>query len=900
LSKVSIHVISETHWDRTWYFPFQGFRWYLVEFMDRLIRLMERDPCYEHFLLDGQTVVLEDCLQIRPEMRGRIEALVSAGRLMVGPLYVLPDEFLEGEEAWIRNYLIGTSDAKSFGRCMKVAYLPDPFGHIAQMPQIARGFGMDCAIFWRGFGEEGDRLGNEFHWAAPDGSKVLVLWQRTSYANLRDLGLPANFADIFDNLKVDQDLAVREIRQETEKLLPHSRTNVIALWNGVDHQYPQPELAKLLDYARRQLPDWTIHHSTPEMLAAEIRRRARRLPAFSGEINRGKFDIILSGVYSARMYLKQRNHYCETQLVRYAEPLSALAKLLGRGTDHAGFLRHAWRTLLKNHPHDDICGCSIDQVHRDMMDRFNEVEQLIDVVTREAATDLANAVDTTDDRGLPFVAFNPTLRRRREVTVARFWVGAGNYRTMKPLRLVDSRGKAVPFVVRSKAKKQKIAPVKFLNGVELEIAFAADVPPVGTQLLFLAPGENDTTGDLTITPRGARNEHFAFRIADDGSVRLKHLDTGKTYTGLNSFEDTEDAGGEYDYSPLRRSETFTTKGKKAGVRLLRKSALEATFRITHRMRVPESLNETRTARSRRRTTLKIVTDVTLFADAHVLRFETTVDNAAKDHRLRACFPAGIRCDVHRVREHFDVLARPNDKPSGKGWVQPPVPTSHQKDFVDLSDGKGGLCLVNEGLPEYEVTGRTRRGLALTLLRGVGWLSRDDLLTRDGCAGPPIETPDAQCLGTHTFRYALAPHGRADEATLAALAAQVLAPVMVAEAKNDRSSVEHGADHEMFDAIPIREMPKEGPISPRQAFLEDSSGKLVLTALKESERGGTFIARFVNVTSKPVRTRIRLGFPAKGAWRTNLAEKREKRLAVRNGAIALTVRPKEIVTVEMRG
>ena len=899
MSKVSIHVISETHWDRTWYLPFQRFRWHLVEFMDRLIRLMEKDPLYKHFLLDGQTVVLEDYLQIRPEMRGRIETLVAAGRLMVGPLYVLPDEFLEGEEAWVRNYLIGTSDAKSFGRSMKVAYLPDPFGHIAQMPQIVRGFDMDCAIFWRGFGDEGDRLGNEFHWVAPDGSKVLALWQRTSYANLRSLGLPGLTADIFDNLKVDQDLAVREIRKETEKLLPHSRTNVIALWNGVDHQYAQPELAKLLDYARKELPEWTIRHSTPEMLIAEIRRRARRLPAFSGEINRGKFDIILPGVYSTRMYLKQRNHYCETQLVRYAEPLSALAKFLGRGTDHAGFLRHAWRTLLKNHPHDDICGCSIDHVHRDMMDRFNEVEQLVDVVTREAATDLANAVDTTADRGLPFVAFNPTLSRRQEVAVAKFWVGAGNYRNIKPLRLVDSLGKAVPFVVRSKVNKQKIGLVKFLDGVELEIAFAADVPPVGTQLLFLATGGDDTTGDLTITSRGARNKHLALHIADDGTIRLKHVRTGRTYTGLHFFEDTEDAGGEYDYSPLRKSETFTTKGKKANVRLVRANALEATFRITHRMRVPESLNETRTARSRRRTTLRNVSDVTLFANARVLRFETTVENTAKDHRLRAWFPAGIRCDVHRVREHFDVLARPNDKPRGRGWVQPPVPTSHQKDFVDLSDGRSGLCLVNEGLPEYEVTGRTQRGLALTLLRGVGWLSRNDLLTRDGYAGPPIETPEAQCLGTHTFRYALAPHGRADEATLAALASEVLAPIIVVEAKNDRSSVEHGADHETFDDIPIRELPKEGPIGPRQAFLEDASGKLVLTALKESERRGTLIARFVNVTSKSVRAQIQFGFRAKAAWRTNLAEKREKRLTVRRETVAVSVRAKEIVTIEVR-
>ena len=898
--KPVLHVISQTHWDRTWYLPFQGFRWYLVQFMDRLIALMEKDSEYQHFLLDGQTVVLEDYLAIRPEMREHIEALVRAGRLRVGPLYVLPDEFLEGEEAWVRNFLIGTRDARSFGRCEKVAYLPDPFGHIAQMPQLVRGFGMDCVVFWRGVGEEGEKLGIEFNWVAPDGSKVLALWQRDAYCNASNLGHPCTHIDIFDNLTVDRDLAVQQIRKAVEGLLEHSRTNVIPLWNGVDHQYPQPELARLLEYAGKQLPDWTIRHSTLERLAADVRRRAKRLPSFSGEFTSGRHSILLSGVYSARMVLKQLNHACETQLVRYAEPLSVLAKAFAGASDQQGFLDLAWRTLLKNHPHDDICGCSIDQVHRDMMDRFSEARQIGEMVVSESARDLASAVDTRGVDGLPFVAFNPTLGRRREVAVGRLWVGAGNYRTMKPFRLVDARGKTIPSVIRSKTAKQKVGLTKFLNGVELEIAFQADVPSFGAQGVFLASGKEEALEtDLVSAERGARNRHIAFTIAHDGAIRLKHLATGKTYTGLNAFEDTEDAGDEYDYSPIRNSQTLSTKGKKARVRLLRKSPLEVTWRITHLLRVPRALDEQRAARSRERVTLTIATDVTLFAGSPVLRLETTVENTARDHRLRALFPAGLVTDTHRVREHFDVITRDNDKPAGKGWEQPPVPTSHQKDFVDLSAAKHGFCLINEGLPEYEVTGRKRRGLALTLLRGVGWLSRTDLLTRDGNAGPSIETPEAQCLGQHVCRYAIFPHsGRSDQAKLARVAAEVLAPPLVVAAKDDRSSVEHGADNERLDAIPIKELPKEGPVPPAHAFLEESSGKLVLAAFKQSESGKSLVARMVNVTDKRVRSELRLGFDVKAAYLTDLSEKRARKLAVRKRTVTLSVAPKQIVTIEL--
>ena len=899
--KPVLHVISETHWDRTWYFPFQGFRWYLVEFMDRLIRLMEKDPDYKHFLLDGQTVVLEDYLAIRPEMRGRIETLVKAGRLLVGPLYVLPDEFLEGEEAWVRNFLIGMRDARSFGRSVEVTYLPDSFGHIAQLPQIVRGFGIDCVVFWRGLGEEGDRLGIEFQWAAPDGSKTLVLWQREGYFNVCNLGHPVTHVDIFDNLNVDGDRAVERIRAATGRLLPFSRTGVIPLWNGVDHQFPQPELSRLLAHVRRKLPEWTIRHSTLEQVATDVRKRAKRLPVFSGEFTRGKYSILLSGVYSTRMYLKQLNHTCETRLVRYAEPLAALAKAFGRPNDQQGFLNLAWRTLLKNHPHDDICGCSVDQVHRDMVDRFSEVQQISDMVVAESARDLANAVDTRGVEGLPFVAFNPALGRRRDATVGRFWVGKGNETKLRPLCLVDARGKAIPSAVRSRTRKTKLGLKKWLDGIEFEIAFRADVPSFGTQLVFLVGGKETFDSDLTPTERGARNRHITFKIADDGAIRVRHLATGKTYSGLNVFEDTEDAGDEYDYSPLRNSQILTTKGKKAQMRLVRKNPLEVTWRVTHQLRVPESLNEERTGRSRRRAALKIVTDITLFADSPVLRFETTVENAARDHRLRALFPAALVTETHRVREHFDVMTRDNDKPKGKGWAQPPVPTNHQKDFVDLSDSRHGLCLINEGLPEYEVTGRTRRGLALTLFRGVGWLSRMDLLTRKGDAGPAFEVPEAQCLGGHVFRYAIFPHSAdADEAELATVAGAVLAPLLVATAKDDRSSVEHGADHEEYDAVQIKELPKGGPVLPTHAFLEESSGKLAMTAFKQSERGKSLVARMVNVTVKRVQSTVRLGFDVRAAYLVNLGEKRLRKLAVRNRTVALSVGPKEIVTLELVG
>ena len=150
----TIHVVSHTHWDREWYLTFQQFRFRLVEMMDQLLALLDADPNYRTFMLDGQAIVLEDYLEIRPEREEEIRRYVQEGRLLIGPWYILPDEFLVSPEAMVRNLLVGERVCRRFGPSMRIGYLPDPFGHIGQMGQILRGFGMDVACLWRGVGDQ--------------------------------------------------------------------------------------------------------------------------------------------------------------------------------------------------------------------------------------------------------------------------------------------------------------------------------------------------------------------------------------------------------------------------------------------------------------------------------------------------------------------------------------------------------------------------------------------------------------------------------------------------------------------------------------------------------------------------------------------------------------------------
>ena len=183
----NIIIVPETHWDREWYLPFQEFRARLVIMMDKMLNILKNDPDYKSFTLDGQTIPLEDYLEVRPEKKEEIKKYVKEGRLSIGPMYVLPDEFLVSGESLIRNFMIGYQISRKFGRVMKAGYIPDPFGHIAQLPQIIYGFEIPSVLFMRGFGNEFEenKLNMEFVWNAPcKAASVLGIFLIYGYGSL--------------------------------------------------------------------------------------------------------------------------------------------------------------------------------------------------------------------------------------------------------------------------------------------------------------------------------------------------------------------------------------------------------------------------------------------------------------------------------------------------------------------------------------------------------------------------------------------------------------------------------------------------------------------------------------------------------------------------------------------
>jgi len=887
--KWTMMVVPETHWDREWYLTFQQFRRRLVKLVDKLLHILENDERYKYFCLDGQTVVLEDYLEIRPENRQRIADLVAQKRLFVGPWYILPDEFLVSGEALIHNILLGHKIAAEFGHVMKAGYVPDPFGHISQLPQILAGFDLPSVLFMRGIGNELDEADNEFWWEAPDGTRLLAVHLINSYCNGANLG-GERWLWLTEEDSVDMDKALQRFREERDSLGEKAATRYLLLNNGCDHLEPQPELPDMIEYGNQHLEDMEVVHSNYEDYSQAVLAEVGELSTVRGELHNGKYWPLLSGIFSARMYLKQANQRCQTLLEKWAEPFCALAWLEGAPYEQS-LLWQAWRYLLRNHPHDSISGCSADQIHKEMLPRFWQAQQIGEMLFDESTQHLS-ALAKVDKPQVPedcicakkVVVLNPHNWHRREPVTVKLRVPVSPNEVPSSVIAADAEGEIVPSQIINQQIREyedDIPAGKLLW--ELDVLIQADVPPLGFAAYSLVTNSNghqlDDSG-LTTGANWIENEHLRVQAQTNGTLRVTDKDSGVVFDGGHLLEDTEDVGDEYDYSPAAQSMTVTSAASPARISVVEHGPLRATLRIDLTLELPASIAADRKTRVEQTAACSVSTLVSLTADSPRISFETTVDNQARDHRLRVWFPTGCEVDQCYVEGHFDVVTRSLDLPQAEGWDQPPQPTKATQGFVDVNDGQRGLAVCAVGLPEYEVVREQDEAIiALTLLRSVGWLSRGDLLTRSGNAGPKTATPEAQCLGEHSFRYALVPHQSNW------LSAQIWKHSAAEKAPLQAVTSELGEDG------------KHKQLS----FLGVEPDELVVTCVKKAERDEALIVRFYNISEQATSGHLTCYRPITEAELVNLNERPIEGLDIdAEGRVKLPEVPaRHIVTLALR-
>ncbi len=891
-------LVSHTHWDRAWYCTFQEYRLRLVKLVDRLLDILRERPDFRVFMLDGQMSVLEDYLEARPGQAAELKALCRSGRIQVGPWYVLADEFLVSPEALIRNLQVGRRMGQDFGGVMSIGYVPDGFGHIAQLPQILRGFGIDNAFFWRGMGQEGDQLGTEFTWCAPDGSAVTTILMPWGYHNVTNLGYGIHWGDV-SQMAFNMELAQEKIERAINKLTPMANTDALLLMNGIDHAEPEPRIPDIIAEANRRLPGVTITQGTLADHLARVRASGVTLPEFEGEFRWGRYSEILQGVYSTRIHLKQQNHAGETLLEKYVEPVTALAWLSGAdvldGTQD--MVNLAWHWLLLNHPHDDIYGSGIDEVHHEMLYRFSQSKQIADALVRDNLRLLALQVDCSAQDGTPIIAFNPLGWERREIIKAEVDFEFDDP-TANSFQLVNSAGEIIPHQVISDRTEFWMEVLKPNRKRRVHMLFPASVPACGYTTVFAQPAAaaSNPSSDLQAQPRGGENQYLSFTIADDGGLTVTDKTTGQTYSHLGHFYDAEDTGDEYTSCPFPNgSHIISTAGHPARITATESGPCRLAFRLEWELAIPVGLTDDRQRRSEEMTTLPIASDVYLYANQPGLYIHTHITNQAGHHKLTVNFPSGIRAEQAYVDESFMVAARDLKLPDSTGWVEDPTPLMHQRAFTDLSDGQRGLAVLNQGLPSVEVY--EDGTIALTLLRAVDWLSRDDLWVRRIAAGPLVPTPGAQCYGDYSYDYAILPHAGGWQ-TVYAAAYAYNAPVLARRADTHPGLElrEMNITRDDPSRVTKIEWPREGVLPDTFSFIRLDRPELVLSAVYRS--GASLIVRCYNVTRETVEAVLSAGLPVAAAYQVNMAEDYLKTLPVDDGRIRFTARAGEVITFKL--
>jgi alpha-mannosidase len=798
--------------------------------------------------------------------------------------------------------------------------MPDSFGHIAQMPQILSQVEIGSFIYTRGNGAEIERTGHEYIWQAPDGSEVTAINQCGGYCNGGGLGYREEW-EAHTQRTVSIEHAVERVSDLFAKMRELSQGDVYLINNGCDHFPPQKEFGRIMEALCKEFPDTEFLHSNLNSYLEAVRSAGFIKSSHTGELAQGRLHHILSGVWSARMYLKQTNDQAQTLLSDYVEPLSAYSHFMVGRPYQSGLIDHSWKRLLENHPHDSICGCSTDEVHRQMGPRFSGVvetgEQILADELRHLTPTFARSPDA--DRETVVCVAN-TLPETRTEVVERLVVLQPFGVDVERLGLFGRDGNRVPFEVVDVRYVERFWGVEYrtelggsrqleqlqvyldefgdrMAGSEADrdtrdcfvtIRFLAeDLPGLGHRQFFLrecaedeTPARNvDESGSVSISDNAVENEFYRVKLHSNGSFDVEDKATGHLYVGLNRLEDTEDIGDEYDYSPCEHSQTINSDGCAGVTRILKGGGLWGQLEAECAIELPAAIHSSRQQRSSNLIECRVRTRVGLRKGSRAIEVELEFDNRAEDHRLRAEFPTGVVSDTVVSDGHFYVNHRSIDQPSGEGWRQAPPGTYPQQSFSLIQNAGRGLAVMNRGLPEIQAT-RSESGevtLSLTLLRAVGWLSRDDFETRR-CqnAGPTLHTPEAQCPGEQCFQYAVVPFaGDYVAADIMGISKRYRVPVLSIQGVEDGSMV--GGE----------------------GLFNKSTHLTCVSAVKKHEMRDTLVVRLYNITEQRVDETLQFGVDLFAAWQLNLLEERGSGIDLKSTReLSLSLGPHEIVTVEV--
>ncbi len=912
LSERVFHVISNTHWDREWRFPFQINRQMLVNMIDKVIEILENEPKYKAFHLDSQSIVIEDYLEIKPHKKEIISKLVKGKKLFIGPWYVLPDEFQVGGENLIRNLLIGHKICNEIGRVSKVGYSPFSWGQISQLPQIYKNFGIDFVMFYRGVNSL-DAPKAEFIWEGADGTKVLASrfstmprynfyfylyrpilfnefpstvkfdWSRESLLfHFADQNF---FKEDYFNPKLAQTYFPVNIKTQVEKIIRDQAddfTTPHIIWmEGHDSSGPHIGTVRIIEDIKKEFPELNVIHSTLEDYTDAVKKSIdyEKLKLLKGERRSTQFDLRSGNLYgyttSARMDLKIKNFDCERWLQYYAEPFYNFASLLGLDTND-NYLELAWKLLVQNSAHDSIGGCSIDQVHEDMIARFKQVKEISTGLISKASQFIVSngkLIEKVSEKENYLICFNSSTYERTEVVP--FVIDIPVENDKGSIKIFDLTGNEMDLQI---IKCENVQPVleqmidrpmyvdvkRYFGYAELK-----SIPPVK-----IIPDKKKTQNQkLASYIRGKlilENEHLKISINKNGTFNLFAKSTQFEFKNLGYFFDE----GESGHAWVHRSEKpiVTTLKSSPKIKLIENGQLFAKVLIQHKFKIPERRMKIFSGREikNKSFTIPIDLELSLAKNSERVDLKINLKNEGENHRLRILFPTGINAQYHYGEGQFDVVQRKVERIDASNWIEPPMYDFPLHNFVDINDGKKGLAILVNGLKEYEVFDDDKRTIALTLLRAFSYVivpsSVEEYLDMKG----------SQCLGEHNFKISIYPHLKNwDDGKVYPEAMKFNQPLLLVETNK--------LSEKVLDDV---------------SFIKLKPENLIFSCFKKSEDKNAYVLRVYNPTNETLKGEISFLWELKSVELITLEEKTIQSFNFESKKLFIEVEPKKIVSLKI--
>ncbi|MCG9626832.1 alpha-mannosidase [Vibrio mediterranei] len=740
-----VHVIPHTHWDREWYFTQQDSDVLATYNFTKVIETLENQSSYSCYHLDGQSSIVEDYLKVLPHMRERMGKLIRERKLFVGPWYTQTDTYNVGAESIIRNLKYGMHIAEEMGHSMTVGYLPDTFGHNAQMPTLFKGMGIDNIVFWRGIDYDQQVKKSHFHWQSPGDDTIYA------YNLVHGYGAAKNIVPDPDHLD-------KKIFPMVEKIKALSGLDEVLIPSGGDQVNIDPNLPATLAAATERSPSKDIYTiSSMENFVEYLRHNNEQFETYLGEFKAPRYTRIHKTIGSVRYDIKKLNFEIEQFLVKKLEVVIAIAKAQGIKV-HTELVDIAWKKILECHAHDSMGGCNSDATNADIMHRLKQAQEichgLYNLVVKELASQacqdnevmIFNSLPTTYNGVARVVAFS----KSEHITLKD---GDNTLETAVLSRETLDGGKVIE-VTKDGEREVEVPPY---YRFELNVA-VKDLPALGYQVLqvtnAIASENNNTTSDMFFIENQAIKVSFV-----EDQLTLEDKRTGRIITQLLSFEEQADDGDSYDFSPLAGDTPITCT--KLRMLEVNQGELQQRMALRAQLALPKDLKARVSGNNSVLATFDIT--LTLLRDEQQLRVDIETENQVSDHRVRVVINSDVVAEESLSTQPFALMKRPI-APSTEGWQERfrecPIDIETTDGAVAIENAGQAMIINGRGIKEFQVLPQQHSSaIALTLFKSTGRLGKDDLLWRPGRASginnTVVYTPDAQLQKAMTFSFAIA-------------------------------------------------------------------------------------------------------------------------------------------------